>query len=179
MPTQVIKYRDTKVDAERTVAELGALIKRYGGSRFEQSWEPDGCVGGVRFAVRHETLGELPVSLTARTEQIRRIMLDAGLWKSYSPADRERKITVQSERVAWRHIKDTTEQLLLAVQLGLRTLPEAFMADVELYDRERGELVRMGEYLERRASAGPDGLELTTTAAAAEDRRAIALPAGE
>ena len=176
MPTQVIKYRDTKVDAERTVAELGALIKRYGGSRFEQSWTPGGGVGGVRFAVRHETLGDLPVSLVARTDRIRRIMRDAGLWKSYAPDDREEKLAVQSERIAWRHIKDLTEQLLLAVQLGLRTLPEAFLADVELYDRERGELVRMGEFLERRASSGPDGLELTT---AVEDRRAIALPAGE
>ncbi len=45
-------------------------------------------------AVRHETLGELTVSLTARMAEIRRIMFDAGLWKSYTPHDRERKIAV-------------------------------------------------------------------------------------
>lgn len=175
MATQVIKYQGTKVDVEKTVGELSALIKKYGGSRFEQQWTESGGVGGVRFAVRHETLGELPVNLTANTGQIRRIMADAGLWKSYAPDARSEKLETQSQRIAWRHLKDLTEQLLLAVSIGLKTLPEAFLADVELYDRERGELVRMAEYLERRASAGPDGLEI---AAGETARGVIPLPAG-
>lgn len=159
---------------EKTVAELSALIKKYGGSRFEQQWDQDGGVGGVRFAIRHESLGELPVSLTARTAQIRRILLDAGLWKTYSRSDRDRKVETQAQRIAWRHLKDLTEQLLLAVSLGLRTLPEAFLADVEILDEATGETVRMAEYLERRASVGPSGLEI---AAAEDGHDAIPLPA--
>ncbi len=177
MATQVIKYQDTKVDVEKTVSELSSLIKRYGGSRFEQSWTEDGGVGGVRFAVRHETLGELPVSLTAKTAQIKRILLDEGIWKTYPPKEREERIEKQAQRIAWRHLKDLTEQLLLAVSLGLKTLPEAFLADVEMLDHATGETVRMGEYLERRASSGPGGLELLE-AAGSSSRHAIPLPAG-
>jgi NADH:ubiquinone oxidoreductase subunit D len=90
----VIKYQDTTVAVERTVAELSALIKKYGGSRFEQQWTPDGGVSGVRRGPAREMLGELTVSLTARMAEIRRIMFEAGLWKSYTPHDRERKIDV-------------------------------------------------------------------------------------
>lgn len=175
MAKQAIKYQDTTVDVEKTVGELSALIKKYGGSRFETAWTEDGGVGGVRFAVRHETLGELPVSLTAKTAQIRRIMRDAGLWKTYPLAERQRKLETQAQRIAWRHIKDLTEQLLLAVSLGLKTLPEAFLADVEILDAQTGETVRMGEFLERRASSGPGGLELDAGETA---RGAIPLPAG-
>lgn len=173
MATQVIKYQDTKVEVEKTVSELAVLIKRYGGSRFEQAWTPSGGVEGVRFAIRHETLGELPVNLTAKTAQIRRIMKEAGLWKTYPKAERERKLETQAQRIAWRHLKDLTEQLLLAVSLGLKTLPEAFLADVEMLDAQTGETVRMGEFLERRASVGPGGLEIE----AASPARAIPLPA--
>lgn len=175
MTKWVIKYQDTDVDVERTVAELAALIKRYGGSRFEQQWRKDGGVGGVRLAVRRESLSELPVSLAAKTAEIERTMRDAGLWKSYTPEARAQKLETQAHRIAWRHLKDLSEQLLLAVSLGLKTLPEAFLADVEVYDRQRGELVRMAEFLERRASSGPEGLELL---AAEENRRAIPLPSG-
>ena len=49
------------------------------------------------------------------------------------------------------HLKDLTEQLLLAVELGLRTLPGAFMADIEAYDGTTGETVTMYELFERRA----------------------------
>lgn len=59
-------------------------------------------------------------------------MLEAGLWKSYSPSARAGKLEKQSQRIAWRHLKDLTERLLLAVSPGLKTLPEAFLADVEM-----------------------------------------------
>ncbi len=180
MATQVIKYQDTKVEVEKTVSELAALIKRYGGSRFEQAWTPSGGVEGVRFAIRHETLGELPVNLTAKTAQIRRIMEEAGLWKTYPKAEREEKLEtqaqrIQAQRIAWRHLKDLTEQLLLAVSLGLKTLPEAFLADVEMLDQATGETLRMGEFLERHASLGPGGLEID--AANSSGSGAIPLPA--
>lgn len=155
-----IKYQETRVDVEKTLSELTALIKRYGGVRFEQNWTPEGRITDVRFAIHHDSLGELPVRLVARTTRIQQILLDAGLWKSYPAKEREKKIADQAERVAWRHIKDLTEQLLLAVQLDIRSLAEAFLADVEIADPQLGEPVRMAEYLENRASTGPEGLML-------------------
>ena len=177
MAKQIVKYESTEVAVEKTLGELAGLIRCYGGRRFEQIWDPTGNAVAVRFSIEHPSLGELPVHLPARTAKIRQILLEAGKWRSYSEKERERKITEQSHRIAWRHISDLTEQLLLAVALDVKTLSEAFMADVEVYDRERGEVVRMAEYLERRASSGPEGLELTAAEAASDvTRRAIPLP---
>jgi hypothetical protein len=156
----VIKYQDTTVEVEQTLGELAALIRRYGDARFEQSWDEDGRMGSVRFAVRHDTLGELPVLLTARTARIEAIMREAGLWKSYEEEAREERLSTQTHRIAWRHLKDLTEQLLLAVSLGLKTLPEAFLADVEVLDPAAGETLTMARFLDRHASAGSRGLEL-------------------
>jgi len=172
---QIVKYESTEVAVEKTLAGLAKLIRGYGGRRFEQIWDPAGRAVAVRFAVDHPSLGELPVHMPARTGKIRRILLDGGKWRSYPEGEREEKVAEQAERIAWRHISDLTEQLLLAVRLDLKTLHEAFMADVEVYDRERGGLVRMADYLERYASAGPDGLELE---AAEANSRTIPLPAG-
>ncbi len=57
MAKSVIKYQDTTVAVERTVAELSALIKKYGGSRFEQQWTPDGGVSGVRRGLARDARG--------------------------------------------------------------------------------------------------------------------------
>ena len=177
MVKQIVKYESTEVNVEKTLAGLAGLIRRYGGRRFEQIWDVAGNAVAVRFSIDHPTLGELPVHLPARTAKIVRILDEAGKWRSYAEDERERKIAEQAHRIAWRHISDLTEQLLLAVQLDIKTLPEAFMADVEVYDRERGEVVRMAEYLERRASSGPEGLELTAAEATSDvTRRAIPLP---
>ncbi len=172
---QIVKYESTEVDVSKTLAGLTTLIRNYRGRRFEQRWDASGRVTAVRFSIDHPSLGELPVQIPARTGKIRRILLDAGKWRSYPEAEREKKISEQAERIAWRHIHDLTEQLLLSVQLDLKTLSEAFMADAEVYDRERGDLVRMAEFLERRASAGPDGLELD--AGNSSGSGAIPLPA--
>lgn len=69
-----IKYQDTKVEVEKTLSELTALIKRYGGTRFEQNWTPEGRVCDVRCAIHHDSLGELQVRLVARTGRIQRIL---------------------------------------------------------------------------------------------------------
>ena len=175
MARQTVKYESTEVAVEKTLAGLAGLIRRYGGRRFEQIWDAAGNAVAVRFALDHPSLGELPVHVPARTARIGRILDEAGKWRSYPEAERAEKIAQQAHRIAWRHIADLTEQLLLAVQLDIKTLPEAFMADVEVYDRETGETVRMAEYLESRARIGASGLELE----AAENRGAIPLPAGK
>lgn len=162
-----IKYQDTKVPVEQTLSELAGLVKRYGGARFEQGWTPEGRVSEVRFAIRHDTLSELPVRLPARTGRVQAILYEAGLWRSYPRQEREEKIAAQAERISWRHVKDLTEQLLLAVSLDIRSLAEAFLADVEIVDPELGEPVRMAEYLEQRAVAHARGLVLEDAAGSA------------
>lgn len=157
---QAMKYQQTTIPVDKSVAEIAELIRKYGGSRFEQLWDEDGEVQGIRFAIRHESIGELPVSLTARTAEIERVLAEAGYAKGRSADDRTKraqKIASQSRRIAWRHIKDLTEQLLLAVSLGLRSLPAAFMADIEAFDEESGQTVTMYEFFESRARIEDSG----------------------
>lgn len=178
MSKQAIKYQETDVPAERSVGEVANLIRRYGGTRFEQLWGEDGRILGVRFAIRHPEIGELPVSLTAKYGEIERILWETPYGsRAGSEENRRARIARQAERMAWRHLKDLTEQLLLSVRLGLRSLPAAFMADVEVLDESSGETVTMGELFERRAELSPTGrgVELTATRTPADVRE---LPSG-
>lgn len=92
--------------------------------------------------------------------------------------DRPKKVTAQARRIAWRHLKDLTEQLLLAVELGLRSLPSAFMADVKAWDETRNETVTMYELFERRAhiAGSGRGVELTAARSSSGSQDAIELP---
>lgn len=177
MSKHAIKYQETEVPAERSIGQITTLIREYGGTRFEQIWGEDGRVLGIRFAIRHPQIGELPVSLTTKYTQIERILHEAGLWRSMSNTRRSERIGRQAERIAWRHTKDLTEQLLLSVRLGLRTLPAAFMADVEVLDEHTGETVTMFELFERSAELSASGrsIELTVNRTSGEVR---ALPPG-
>lgn len=174
---QSLKYEQTTVTVDKSVSEIAELIRRYGGSRFEQVWDEDGEVRGIRFAIRHESIGELPISLTARTAEIERVLAAGGYAKGRGADDRRKrpqKIAHQSRRIAWRHIKDLTEQLLLAVSLGLRSLPAAFMADIEAFDEDSGQTVTMYELFERRARMEESGRGVRLQAASEAD--AIELP---
>lgn len=156
---QTIKYQSTAIEASKTIAELSELIRKYGGSRFEQIWSDDGRVSGVRFAIRHPDVGELPVVLTQRTGEIERLLREAGYKKTAPPE----AVIEQAERIAWRHTKDLAEQLLLSVSLGQRSLAAAFMADIEAWDDQEQETVTLAELFARRAeiSSASRGVELT------------------
>lgn len=138
-----IKYYDTRIDATRSAQEIGALVQKYGGSRFELQWDGNGGVRAVRFAIRHPDLGEVPIFLTAPSDVIRQ-----KLPSSWDHARRES----QAQRIAWRHLKDLTEQLLLSVSLGLKTLPSAFLAEMEMADG-----VTVGQQFSQMARIAPGG----------------------
>ena len=151
---QAVKYQTTTIAPEKSASELAAIVRKYGGSRFEQRWNDAGELAGVRFAIRME-VGEVPVILTAKTEKITDI-----LFRKTSMG--RQKAREQAYRIAWRHLKDLTEQLLLATELGLRSVPEAFMADIEVWDDLQQETVTMAELVNRRAviEEGERGLRL-------------------
>lgn len=159
MSRQPIKYASTTVAPTKSAGEIQDLVRRYGGTRCEVRWDGAGRVYGVRFAIRHERFGEIPVRLTAKTDRIFEILQK----QRRSVYDRRKKEAVdrdQAYRIAWRQLKDFVEQALLAVETGLFPLHEAFMAAVETEDPETGESVTWGELLERHGAGGPQGLRL-------------------
>jgi hypothetical protein len=171
--TQAIKYQTTTVAAERSGNEIMALVRKYGGTRFEQMWGEAGELVGIRFAIRTDA-GEVPVSMKARTERIREVLLKSR--RRVTTRQRE-ELTALAHRVAWRHLKDLTEQLLLAVELGLQDVGAAFMAHIEVWDDAEGETVTMAEYLQRRAvlEPGDRGVRLLESG---EAPRVLSLSAG-
>lgn len=179
--SQSIKYQSTDINPAKSVSQIGELVRRYGGSRFEQLWSEEGEITGIRFSIRHKQIGELPVYMTARTGEIERILTASGyaVGRSFEQQEeRPRKVAAQARRISWRHLKDLTEQLLLAVELGLRSLPSAFMSDVEVWDETRNETVTMYELFERRAQIANSGrgVELTASRSSVGSGNPIELP---
>lgn len=157
---QAIKYETTTVEAGKSATEIAQLVQKYGGARFEMQWGDDGLLTGIRFALRHPTLGEVPVRLMAKTDRIVAILLKAHPWtwgKRATRAEHEKQWRVQAYRIAWRQLKDFVEQQLLAVETGLFPVHEVFMGQVEARDPTTGELVTVGELVARHGTIASGG----------------------
>lgn len=160
MAKQAIKYQTTTIDAAKSASEIGALVQKYGGSRFEMRWGTFGNLTGIRFAIRAEGIGEVPVRLEAQTERIEEILTKArkGQNRYWRPSEADlQKIREQAHRIAWRQLRDFVEQALLAVETGLFNIGAAFMAHIEVHDDARGDRVTMSEFLLRRATMQSEG----------------------
>jgi hypothetical protein len=152
---QAIKYETTTIDPTQSAAEVAALVQKYGASRFELRWNDKNELEAIRFALRTE-IGEVPVRVVAQIDRVVELLGQAHpTW----PRLKTREVAY---RIAWRHLRDLTEQLLLAVQLGLKSVGAAFMDGVEMWDEEKGETVTMAEFLHARAElvGGDRGLRL-------------------
>jgi len=161
---QAIKYESTTVAAIDSASNIAGLVMRYGGTRFEQRWDPfTGEITGIRFAIRTDE-GEVPIRLEAQTDTIVEILKGKVKRSKKTEAD----FRAQAQRIAWRQLKDFVEQALLAVETGLFNLASAFMAGVEVYDEEADETVTMAELVARRASLVADdrGIRLLTSGSA-------------
>ena len=146
---QFIKYEHTTVDPDKSATEIQALCRKYGAVRYEVSWNDDDEIQSIRFTMRSRH-GPVPVLLAAPSERIYK------LFRKHRPSGDTRKQRVQAKRIAWRHLKDLTEQTLLSAHLGIQDAAVAFMGSIE---REVGAGVTLGqEMLESAAELGPDGL---------------------
>ena len=139
MSRQFIKYQTTEIHPQRSVNEIQRLCEKYGARKFSMSWT-DGEIESVSFVLSTE-YGPLPILLRAPMKGILKIFQ-----KNQPYGDPERQYK-QAQRIAWRHMKDLTEQRLLAAFIGLESPAETFMAQVETEDGSTvGE--RMTEALE-------------------------------
>lgn len=135
----------TKVPVSRSVSQVQALVERFGAAEFGIQYDPaTGRPVAVSFKVRDPHLGGafLPVALRAPFEVILKQLVDARAFHP-SPSERQR-ITEQAERVAWRNLHDFVRASLIAVQTGIMSLGEAFMASL-VVTLPTGEAKRLGE----------------------------------
>lgn len=121
--SQFIKYETTEVSAHKSAREIQDLCRKYGAKRVETRYV-DGQIETIRFILRTE-LGDMPVLVRAPSEKVYQ------LFRKHRPrgnAIRQRK---QAHKIAWRHMKDLTEQRLLAAFVNIEDPAEAFMAHIE------------------------------------------------
>lgn len=167
---QTLKYETTTVDASQSAMQLSALVQRYGGTRFELRWD-DGILTGVRFAIAHPALGEIPVRLQARIREVETRLRKARPWHRRmrrTPAQYEREMAEQAYRIAWRHLKDLCEQLLVATDLGVIEIHEGFLWAVEAEDPVTGQVTTFGDLLAQHTKAIGAGGALRLLPAEAE-----------
>ena len=117
-------------------------------------WDAEGRLEGVAFTIVDQRYGGIvPVRLDAPTAEIETILEASRLFRN--PTIRE----TQAQRIAWRHLRDLVEQLLMAVRVGLYSVAEAFMANVVIETDEGSET--MGQYVSRmKPQLGSEGLRL-------------------
>jgi len=166
--SQFIASLETDVPAVRSIGHIQALVERFGALEFVTVYDPSGTGRpiGVRFKVRdphitqedaehRATLGlppaHLPVDLTAPFETIYKALLDGRT--GWVPDEKRARVRAQAERVAWRNLHDYVRAGLIAVQTGILTLGEAFLANVtvELPD---GRSARFGTLVAERGMIG-------------------------
>lgn len=148
--SQPIKYWTTKVPASRSIRKIKDIIRDAGGGRFEEVWDGEGGVLGIRFTLPmpQADIAEVPIALEVDVDKV----LDR-IWQSYSRSHRRRTDVSRedyrdrAERIAWRHVKDLAEQMTLAVELGTFDLMDLFGGMVVVRDPDTGERKTMGRLM--------------------------------
>ena len=118
-----IRFHSTKVSAEKSLGEVGELLRQYGAQRFEQVWDGFGGTEAVRFnlPVPDAEFGFMAVVLRPKMDALR-----ARLKSEHRIDDPE-----QVNRVAWRQLKGILEGILLAVDSGMFSTGQIFLGMAE------------------------------------------------
>lgn len=113
--------QSTKIEAEKTVAEISALLGRFGARSVMHEFDEFGDVTGVSFTI---LLGEtrIPYKLPARIEPVHR-----AIQMQRSVNFRERKKDddwQQARRVAWRQILRWIQAQIALIDTGMVSTAE-------------------------------------------------------
>lgn len=123
-------YEDTTVSADRSQAEIRALLQRYGARQFGIMEAPGTALIGF---VAHGRTVKIEVPLPDHAAEA---WTKAG--KLYRPGTAQsRSLHEQEERRTWRAARAWIFAQLEAVESGIKTFEEAFLADTVLPSGER------------------------------------------
>lgn len=113
---------DTTVPVERSKAEIERLLGRYGAARFMSGWDGDTAVIG--FVLGNRTI-RFTLPLPAKTD--RQFHRTPTGRQRRNPADAERAWE-QACRSRWRALLLVIKAKLEAVQVGISTVEDEFLA---------------------------------------------------
>lgn len=134
-------YADTSVPVERTKEAIRSLLKKHGGIRgfqFREDWGSNTV--GFEFIRMEKTKDDdgKPIEIPIGVRMTLIVAHKGYLRSQYSEAN-----WAQRERQVWRALYHYLKSQLEAVDFGLRSFSDAFMADVIMRDgRTIGDHVR-------------------------------------
>lgn len=129
-PQYALFMERTKIEPDRTIADIQKELKKYGLRRFNVVYGDDGEIEAVAFTLRGAVPGtdmtgadypEMPYKLPARWEPLLG-MATEGLTKYLKPDDLD-----QARRIAWRQIYRWIQAQLALVEVRMVTTAEVFL----------------------------------------------------
>jgi len=167
--TGFVKAATSDVLAVRSAAAIKDLVRKYGASGFGTSEDYARGIVTVSFVLNTEDGQHVPVQIPVRVQRVYDALYatKAGHNQHVSAAQSELNRRAQAERTAWRQLHLLVEANLIAVQLGIMSIGEAFMPHTMVVSDD-GRSERMADYFTRtRGALGPGVRALL--AAPAED----------
>lgn len=143
-PRPFVASLETEVPVSRSAQHIQTLVEKFGALEFGLQYDPvTRRPVAVSFRVQDPHLvgadaAPLPVALRAPSGTI------YGMIRDRQPNWSRDRVQDQADRVAWRNLHDFVRASLIAVQTGIMTLGEAFMANL-VVTLPSGESKRLGE----------------------------------
>jgi hypothetical protein len=154
-----VKSADSDVPVEKSAAAIKDLMRRYGASGFGTSEDYANGVVTVSFVLNTDDGQHVPVQIPARIQRVYGVMYGQPRAAGGDRYKNDKAVPTarreQAERTAWRQLHLLVEANLIAVQLGIMSIGEAFMAHTMVVSQD-GRSERMADYLARTQGAlGP------------------------
>lgn len=156
-----VKSADSDVPVERSIESIKEMVRKYGASGFGTSEDYRSGIVTVSFVLNTTARQQhVPVQIPVRIQRVYEALYGdskASGNQHASPEQVERNRRAQAERTAWRQLHLLVEANLTAVQLGIISIGEAFLAHTMVVTDD-GRTERMGDYLDRTAGALAPGV---------------------
>ena len=106
----------TKIDIFTTLGQIQGMLVKNGAKKILQEYDDDGHISAVSFQI-NTPQGLQAVRLPANVEAVQRVLTKQKVKCDYE----------QSERVAWRIVKDWVEAQMAILESEMVTLSEIFL----------------------------------------------------
>lgn len=155
-----VKAADSNVPVDRSVEAIKDMVRKYGASGFGTSEDYHNGVITVSFVLNTPHGQHVPVQIPVRVQRVYDAMYGSSQASGNQHAtaeESEQNRRAQAERTAWRQLHLLVEANLTAVQLGIFSIGEAFLAHTMVVNDD-GRSERMSDFLERTAGALAPGV---------------------
>jgi hypothetical protein len=130
---------ETAVSPEKSRYEIEVTLKRYGADQFMYGWDADR--GAVRFRFNGKHVAFI-VPMPDRNDKAIKMVLRRGTWWTRTPEQQQAALE-QAERQRWRALSLVIKAKLEAVESGITTFEDEFLAHLVLPDGQTvGEWMR-------------------------------------